>query len=342
MTDQLPPRKPRAFTLDDPALEAPQTDIAERQPVKAAPSQPIHSTPPRAAIQQGIRWGALLLSAMISLALLAASMSFTAFVSDVIARNDWVGWIATALLSIMTVSAAVIVIRELIGFLRLARLSHLRREVETVLRNRDPRAERDVVNQLAKHFSSRTDMKWGLARLNDHRSDIRDPGELLALADRELMVPLDNEARRAVLKTAKRVSLATALLPMAWMAMVYVLVENMRLLRSLAALYGGRPGFLGSFRLARMVLTHIIATGGLAMTDDLLGQFLGQDLIRRLSRRLGEGVFNGALTARIGTAAIEVTRPLPYIEATPVRIRDLLPEIFRRTGDAAKAVPEKT
>ena len=81
-----------------------------------------------------------------------------------------------------------------------------------------------------------------------------------------------------------------------------------------------------------MVFTHILATGGLALTDDLFGQFLGQDLLRRLSRRLGEGMFNGALTARIGVAAIEVTRPMPYLEAHPVRIRDLLPELFRRTG----------
>ena len=51
------------------------------------------------------------------------------------------------------------------------------------------------------------------------------------------------------------------------------------------------------------------------MTDDLLGQFLGQDILRRLSRRLGEGAFNGALTARIGIAAIEVIRPLPFLAA---------------------------
>ena len=66
-----------------------------------------------------------------------------------------------------------------------------------------------------------------------------------------------------------------------------------------------------------MVLAHIIATGGIALTDDLLGQFLGQDLLRRLSRRLGEGAFNGALTARMGVAAIEVIRPLPFLAAKP-------------------------
>jgi putative membrane protein len=78
------------------------------------------------------------------------------------------------------------------------------------------------------------------------------------------------------------------------------------------------------------------------MTDDLLGQFLGQDLLRRLSRRLGEGAFNGALTARIGTAAIDVVRPLPFLHTRPVRARDLLPDLFRRSGASAEEKAEKT
>lgn len=77
---------------------------------------------------------------------------------------------------------------------------------------------------------------------------------------------------------------------------------------------------------------HIVATGGLALTDDLLGQFIGQDIMRRLSRRLGEGIFNAALTARVGAAAIAVIRPLPFIEAPPIRARDFLAEITRRKG----------
>jgi putative membrane protein len=82
-------------------------------------------------------------------------------------------------------------------------------------------------------------------------------------------------------------------------------------------------------RLARMVFTHVVATGGVAMTDDLLGQFLGQDLLRRLSRRLGEGAFNGALTARIGVTALEVIRPVPFQVAKPPRIRDVLAEALK-------------
>jgi putative membrane protein len=166
--------------------------------------------------------------------------------------------------------------------------------------------------------------------MREHLGDVRDPGDLLRLADREVMAPLDRAARQMVLKSAKRVATVTALSPMALIAMVFVLVENLRLMRSLAGLYGGRPGFAGTMRLARLVVGHIIATGGLALTDDLLGQFLGQDMLRRLSRRLGEGVFNGALTARLGVAALGVIRPLPFLDAEEIRVRDLIPEIFKR------------
>jgi putative membrane protein len=117
----------------------------------------------------------------------------------------------------------------------------------------------------------------------------------------------------------------------------FVLIENLRMLRKLATLYGGQPGLAGSFRLAKLVVAHIIATGGVALTDDLFGQFLGQDLARRLSRRLGEGVFNGMLTARVGTAALDVCRPPPFLESDAPRLREVVAEVFKRDKAAAAA-----
>jgi putative membrane protein len=117
---------------------------------------------------------------------------------------------------------------------------------------------------------------------------------------------------------------------MATLAVGYVLYANLSQLRSLAALYGGRPGFLGTVRLARLVVGHLVASGSVALTDDLVGQFIGQDLLRRLSKRLGEGAFNGALTARVGVAAIPLLRPLPHIENKPPRVRDIVAEALRR------------
>jgi putative membrane protein len=85
------------------------------------------------------------------------------------------------------------------------------------------------------------------------------------------------------------------------------------MIRRVAELYGGRAGTLGSWRLTRAVLTHLVATGAVAVGDDLISSVAGGGLVSKLSRRFGEGVVNGALTARVGVATIEVCRPLPFV-----------------------------
>jgi putative membrane protein len=335
-------RRPRAFALDDPALDAAteaaaagaptgvEAPLAARRARQALP--PTSVRPTFADLSRGIRWGALLLSALAGLVALATVLWFTRYVEVALARQDWVGWLAFALLCLVGLSALVLVLREIIGLFRLARLGQLRSEVREALKDNDLARERRAVRHLKTILSGRADLAWPLARFSEHEAAVLNPGELLALADRELMMPLDQEARRTVLAAAKRIGMVTAISPMAWIAVLYVLIENLRMLRAIAGLYGGRPGPIGALRLARMVVGHIIATGGVALTDDLLGQFLGQDLLRRLSRRLGEGAFNGALTSRVGATAVEVCRPLPFITAPPIRARDMLAEAFRRAS----------
>jgi putative membrane protein len=49
--------------------------------------------------------------------------------------------------------------------------------------------------------------------------------------------------------------------------------------------------------------------------------------------RLGEGVLNGLLTARLGLAAIEVTRPLPFAALPPPTLSDVAGNLLRRRGE---------
>jgi putative membrane protein len=340
-----PPRPPRVFKIDDPAIATEADDVsADAGSATSRRNEPAREPRSLTAgdLNRGIRWGSILISAAASLASLAAGLWFTRFVSIALARQDWIGWVAFALMSIIALELAVLVLRELIGFRRLARLSRLRKTVREAIATGDVPKERAAVVALAQHYRGRPDMTWGLARLADHKGDVLEPGELLRLADRELVAPLDGEARRVILKTAKRVATVTAISPIMWIAMGFVLVENVRMFRAIAGLYGGRPGVLGALRLARLVVTHIIATGGVAMTDDLLGQFLGQDVLRRLSRRLGEGAFNGALASRLGVAAVEVTRPLPFLDAEPLRVREIFSELFKSLrGGGGKDKAEK-
>ncbi len=337
MTANADPRRPRAFSASEAEIiepTAPPEDMGEGPPLQ--PRQPAGlQLPTFDDIGRGVRWGSWLFSAMGVLASIAFGVWFSRFVSVAIARDDWVGWLSSGLAIVIVLSLVMLVLRELVGFVRLRRLGTIRASAEKALRERNLSEERKTVEAIRRLLTGRAELRWHLARLDEHARDVRDPGDLMRLADRDLMLVIDGEARRLVAKAAKRVTVVTAISPAAFVSVGYVLVENLRLLRNLAGLYGGRPGFAGTARLARMVLTHIVATGSIALTDDLLGQFLGQDLLRRVSRRLGEGVFNGALTARVGAAAVEVTRPLPFIEAPPVRVRDFLGELMRRAPDAA-------
>lgn len=339
-----PPRAPRVFKIDDPAVSNEEPDVfADAGPATSrrgeAPGRALTAND----LKRGIRWGGVLLSAMLALASLAAGLWFTRFVSVALERQDWIGWVAAGLLGVIALAFAIILLRELIGFRRMARLSALRKSVATAVATSDVAIERKAVASLAAHYRGRADMAWGLARLADHARDVLAPGDLLRLADREVLGPVDSDARRVILASATRVATVTALSPIMWIAMGFVLVENVRMFRALAGLYGGRPGVLGALRLARLVVGHIIATGGVAMTDDLLGQFLGQDVLRRLSRRLGEGAFNGALTARLGVAAVVVTRPMPFLDAEPLRVREIFSELFRslRGGEPASKTADQ-
>ena len=81
--------------------------------------------------------------------------------------------------------------------------------------------------------------------------------------------------------------------------------------------YGGRPGLLGLIKLARSIGAHIAITGGMAVGDSLLQQFVGHGIASRISARMGEGVLNGMLTTRVGLSALAVAGPCPFRSTSP-------------------------
>ena len=76
--------------------------------------------------------------------------------------------------------------------------------------------------------------------------------------------------------------------------------------------------------MTRAVLSHLVATGAVAVGDDLLEPVLGASVLSKLSRRFGEGLVNGALTARVGLAAIEVCRPMGFEGLSKPRLGKVL------------------
>jgi putative membrane protein len=85
----------------------------------------------------------------------------------------------------------------------------------------------------------------------------------------------------------------------------------------------------------RQVIGHLAITGGMAVGDSLVQQMLGHGIAAKLSQRLGEGVLNGLLTARLGLAAIDVTRPLPFTALPRPALGDLAKDLLRKRDEEA-------
>ena len=78
----------------------------------------------------------------------------------------------------------------------------------------------------------------------------------------------------------------------------------------------------------RHALGNLAVTGGMAAGDSILSQALGHGLASRISAKLGEGVLNGILVARLGVAAIAAIRPMPFSALPPPGVADVAGGLF--------------
>ena len=241
-----------------------------------------------------------------------------------VARNSIVGWVAVAFLVAFGLVCTALSIRELSALLRLNRVEKLQSEATRVLTNNDVEGARAFVRRLTGFYASRSDTAWGRKRLSEQASEIFDAETGLAQAENALLVPLDQIAMREVEAASRQVATVTALVPLAFADVLVALTANLRMIRRIAEVYGGRSGTLGAWRLTRAIAAHLVATGAVAVGDDLISSVGGGHLLSKLSRRFGEGLVNGALTARVGIAAIEVCRPMPFINVAPPRVTTLV------------------
>lgn len=349
MTERPVPRKPAVFRLDDPQVRTHEAGVDDAQPRSRARAI-VNPEPDAAALPTLVPaeprrrprwpWTALFWSALGGLVSMALALAVTRLVEDFFARAEWLGWVALVLALLAAVALLALVARETIGLARLAAVEKLRERARAAIALDDRDGARTLVRELIAFARAAPRLARGRAALERHVHDIIDGADLVRLAERELMAPLDEEARRLVASAAKRVSVVTAVSPRAAVDMAFVFYTALRLIRSLAELYGGRPGTLGLIRLVRLVVTHLAVTGGMAAGDSIVQQMLGHGVAAKLSARLGEGVLNGLLTARLGLAAIEVARPLPFAALPPPSMSDLAGGLLRRRGEEkAESLP---
>ncbi len=308
---------PMLFDLDEDDTQTPATapPVPEFEPVPTPAAMQRVASLAAARPNRLARWFWGLLVSLVGFFVGVAAWDF---VMGLLARSPVLGWIALGLTGLFCGVLLIITVRELAAFGRLRRVDRIQTGAAEALIVHNLSHARDVTGQITALYRGRDDTSWGRKAFGERQGDVLDADGLLGLAETTILAPLDARARLEVEAAARQVATVTAIVPLALADVFTALTANMRMIRRIAEIYGGRSGTLGSWRLTKQVLSHLVATGAVAVGDDLIGSVAGGGVLSKISRRFGEGIINGALTARVGVAAMEVCRPLAFtVERKP-------------------------
>lgn len=327
----MSPLRPRAYPLHEASVEIEkQEDVFAPASTEEA-EEAVEEAQARGLLKRSLlSWGGIFWSALTALLSLAFSAWLYDLITDFYARTPALGHITLALVTLMVLALIVFITRELRAIWRQRALADLHQSFAQAHAQDDRDAARSLSRKLVATYEARASTARARRDVMGFTTEIIDGRDLVELTERHLMSALDEEVTREIALAAKRVSVVTAVSPRAVIDLLFVLAQAARLIRRISEIYGARPGFFGFLRLARSVAAHLAITGGMAVGDSLVQQALGHGLAAKLSARLGEGVLNGLMSARIGLSAMALCRPMPFLSTKQPGISDVAPFLFSK------------
>jgi putative membrane protein len=247
-----------------------------------------------------------------ALVVVALAFDATDLMGRSFAASYALGVLVTVVLAVTVGTAVKLSLDEVISIRRLRQIDGLRAEADRLTRANGHGEALGFADTLGDFYAGRADLAPVLHTLGHTVNDAHSDAEVIALIDRQVLSALDQRAYRFVLTASRDTALATALSPSAALDVAIVLWRNLKLVREVAALYGARPGPLGSWRLMRRMLANLAVAGLADSVGHVAVDALGGSLAAAISTRLGQGMINGLLTARIGIAAMTLCRPVGF------------------------------
>jgi putative membrane protein len=273
-------------------------------------------------------WSGVFISSVSGLISLAFSLWAWNFVEDLFVKSSLLGFVGLILVAMASCATIVFCGREIISLLRQNQISKLHDALAAAHAADNIKEARQYVVELCNIYRTRNDTAQARTLVANYSKQIMNGRDLIDLTERNLIAPLDDQARREIATAAKRVSVVTALSPRAILDIFFVAAQAIMLIRRIAEIYGGRPGLLGFFKLTRSIGAHLAITGFVSAGDTLMQQVVGHGIASRVSAKLGEGVLNGLLTARVGLSAMAVCRPTAFITQKAPSVSDVAPFLF--------------
>lgn len=336
------PRTPAVFEIDSLNETPPKQPVSFSPPVETAtPEADWELGPTPMPAKKRFSFLALFISAIGFLASLAGGLWLESLIRTLFARHEILGYLATGLTVLAGLAAFILIVREAAAVRRLKKITTLH---DAASADQSLPETVKLVNAVNSLYLNRPDMARARENFKQNSTDIFDAPDLLTIAENDLLLVLDKRAKRIIARTARRVAVVTAISPRAVVDLAYVAYESIKLVRTLSALYGGRPGFIGLISLTKTALTHLAVTGGVAVGDSLIQQLVGHGLATKVSSRVGEGFINGLMSVRVGLATLRAVRPLPYAAIKPPQVADFITELvnFSKDKTIAQTVTQKT
>jgi putative membrane protein len=271
-------------------------------------------------------------------ALLIALLGLEAYdlLAGLFERSPLLGGGFALLIALVAAGALGALGRELVDLRRLDRAEELRAVGERLLRSEVHGQADAYLARLEQLYRGRADLAEPIARFRRQASDALNDGEQLRLFAGTVLAPLDRQGRRLVVRGARDIGALTALSPLGILDGLIVLWRTLTMLRAIARLYGVRPGFAASIRLLRRTLAHVLAAGVGELLSDAAVEAAGASLLSVLSARAGQGAMHGLLAARLGLAALQICRPLPFVEGELPSMKQLRADLIGADSQPAK------
>lgn len=145
-------------------------------------------------------------------------------------------------------------------------------------------------------------------------NDIHTDQDVLKLYEQMVIPVCDEKAKAVVQQWSSQAALMVAISPLASLDMLLIAWRNIRMIDEIAKCYGLELGLLSRLRLIKLVMYNIIYAGSSELALDLGLQSVGADLAGKFSARAAQGLGAGLLSARLGIKAMQLCRPVPFVE----------------------------
>ena len=262
--------------------------------------------------------------------------------------QDWIALSAGAAGSLIVIAGIGSVVSEWRRLFRLRQRADERDHARELLQSQGVGKGRAFCEKLAQQ--ARLDNSHpALQRWQGALHETHNDREIVMLYAEWVQPVLDEQARREISRSAAESAMMIAVSPLALVDMAFIAWRNIRLINRIAALYGIELGYFSRIRLFRMVLVNIAFAGASELISDTGLDWMSQGVTARFSARIAQGLGAGLLTARLGIKAMEMCRPLPWLEDDKPKLGDFrkqlivqLKETFSRSKMKAPAEAEKS